>query len=243
MTSISNADLILSGSDLPTNQGWTQYRNFSQTPEVSTDGTDLRIKTVNTPNILTSERFNLYVGPALTYAKALTPPADLGYTNYAYVDVEAVLQVYEATFNYLDGGLVLMHSDQPNGQLTPGLHRMSALMWSNTGIAWGDLSGSYGVDTTDGLHTYRYVGDATGARVYVDGILALERPDFYSPGGLVFGDWTNDLTYESDYRIRSLSATVTDSWQELPPVPLPGAALLSVLGLGYSGWRLRRQAC
>jgi hypothetical protein len=114
---------------------------------------------------------------------------------------------------------------------------------------------SSGALDTDSWHHIAGVYTGTKGSVYIDGsLVALSRNDPESPGPL--NSITDDLLIGcgnspggllkffdgsiDDVRIYSRALSSTEI-EELTVVPVPGAALLGVLGLSFAGWRLRRK--
>lgn len=214
---------LLDGTSAPAAQGWTATGTSVPPATVTNNGTYTEISTLGTTGggpttsgtLLYSKSFSLSSLPTFEIDISLQVIAGSGVHNQ-----------FDAPVAFGTGIDALATMDQ----------RSRMIYFDPTGIGWGDNSGSFAMDTTNGFHTYSLlVNTVTGvASVQVDGVTRLTRTGYVTNDEITFGDQTNDSNVNGDFRIASITI-------------IPEPASLSLLGLGgivllIRGCRTRRKA-
>lgn len=190
----SGQTTVLNGSLLPQNQGWLVSTNAVTPLDVVTNGHAL---TLNTIGVLRS--IDQLPGQAVVWFYKEVPfDFDLGFS------IEFTLKVHEVeqSHNLNDAGVMFYGSTiDPTGNFAGG-PRNQMLFFDKNAIGWGDESRRFEMNTTDTFHTYTLTVNGKGvAKVYVDGMLALQRDKWEGIPRIGFGDMTNDVGVNGRFSI------------------------------------------
>ena len=107
----------------------------------------------------------------------------------------------------------------PSGNFAGG-PRSQMIFFDKDAIGWGDETGRFEMNTTDTFHTYTLtVDDKGGAKVYVDGTLALQRNQWVGRPRIGFGDMTNDVGVNGRFSIGDIIVTSHPRIRPSRPAP------------------------
>ncbi|MFT4572473.1 MAG: hypothetical protein ACI8TQ_003180 [Planctomycetota bacterium] len=180
--------VLLSGTVLPDVEGWVIQTNLMGTPDITTDGTAVRVNTqvdsASSPFALVALDTGLEQGTEFTLQWSMTVNA-------------------ADTHNNFDAGVAVLPS-YAGTSFGTSTERGQLIYFDTNEIGWGDLSQSYVLDTTT-LHSYLLsVNDDGDATVSVDGTVRLDRSDIEISGTVAFGDQTNDADLDGDFSISDI---------------------------------------
>lgn len=198
---------LLDPTLLPQDQGWSIINaesapgNFdpARPVQASADGTMVTVSSIGLPP-------DLGPGPIQWFYRE--NPASLAhhYSVSFTVRVEDVL----SSHNSFDAGAMLYAAtDDPAGLFQYTGSPRSQMVWlDEEGIGWGDESDSHAQTTTDGFQTYRIdVAPDGRALVWIDGVLALQKPDFMPGRHIGFGDMTNAFGLDAAMAVTDITVS------------------------------------
>ena len=171
---------LLSGSQLPSSEGWTGYGDNAAT----TNGS---VVTIDTTSIPLSYRY-------ATHGIGLDASALVSH------DLQWGMQVRVADHNQYDASVAILPEFTGWYGWGPNT-RAQMIYFEEDHIGWGDQSGSYTVDTTVARDYLLRVTPTGDAEVYVGTTLALTRSGYVIGPMLGFGDQTNDWGVDGDFDI------------------------------------------
>lgn len=181
--------VLLGGTVLPAVEGWTVTTNLSGAPDVTSNGTEVRVDSdvdaASDPVIL------VWIDTGVSDGTPFTLQWDLA-VNTAN------------DHNSFDAGVAFLAA-YDEASFFGTLDQRAAMIYFDTDeIGWADESQSFSIDTTT-RRTYRLAIDADGdAILSVDGVARLTRSDIPVTGTIAFGDQTNDTGVDGDFVISDL---------------------------------------
>jgi hypothetical protein len=195
----SGQTTVLNGSQLPEEQGWLVSTNEVTQEDVVTNG---RTLTLNTIGVLRS--IDQLPGKAVVWFYKEVP---FDFTSGFSIEFTLKVLKVEKSHNLNDAGIMFYGSTiDPSGNFAGG-PRSQMIFFDMDAIGWGDETGMVEMDTTT-FHTYTLTVDHTGAKVYVDGTLALKRDKWEERISRIgFGDMTNDVGVNGRFSIRDIIVT------------------------------------
>jgi hypothetical protein len=216
----SGQTTVLNGSRLPEDQDWSVSTNDVTQVDVVTNGSTL---TLNTIGVLRS--IDQLPGKAVVWFYR-----EVSFDFKSGFSIEFALKVLkvEKPHNLYDAGIMFYGSTiDPSGNFAGG-PRSQMIFFDMDAIGWGDETGIFLMNTTDTFHTYTLTIDETGAKVYVDGTLALKREKKWKGiprigfARIGFGDMTNDVGVNGRFSIRDIIVTPHPRSRIPPSRPVPG---------------------
>jgi len=195
----SGQKTVLNGSLLPREQGWSVSTNEVTQVDVVTNGSTL---TLNTIGVLRS--IDQLPGKAVVWFYKEVP---LDFKSGFSIEFTLKVHEVEKTHNLNDAGIMFYGSTiDPSGNFAGG-PRSQMIFFDERAIGWGDETGIFLMKTTT-FHTYTLTIDDTGAKVYVNGTLALKRDKWEDRISRIgFGDMTNDVGVNGKFSIRDIIVT------------------------------------
>ena len=196
----SGPTVVLKGSQVPTDQGWSVSTNAVPPLDVAIRGKHITLNTIEVQRMDEQSPGHTF----MWFYKEVPFDFEPGFAIEFTLKVHAV----EEPHNYLDAGIMFYGStDTADGMFTGG-PRDQMIYFDENGIGWGDETETFAMDTTDTFHAYTLRVENKGvAKVYVDGTLRLTRKNWIGIPRIGFGDMTNDLGVNGRFSIGDIIVT------------------------------------